>query len=103
MHRPVRLDGFLGDEDHRAIGELGFLAEVFDVGPVVRREVRDSFVARYGPGGVCPHVWDFGADADEAWQRAARAVAGGLRTRPATRSAPRRPRGSGGSPRSGTS
>ncbi|MFD8619293.1 lantibiotic dehydratase [Streptomyces sp. NPDC059513] len=77
MHRPVRLDGFLGDEDHRAIGELGFLAEVFDVGPVVRREVRDSFVARYGPGGVCPHVWDFGAEADEAWQRAARAVAGG--------------------------
>ncbi|NEE56062.1 hypothetical protein G3M55_67275, partial [Streptomyces sp. SID8455] len=35
---------------------------------------RDSFVARYGPGGVCPHVWDFGADANEAWQRAARAV-----------------------------
>ncbi|MYX18361.1 hypothetical protein GTY67_33980 [Streptomyces sp. SID8374] len=77
MHGPVRLDGFLGDADHRAIGELALLAEVFDVGPVVRREVRDSFVARYGPGGVCPHVWDFGADADEAWQRAARTVGGG--------------------------
>ncbi|MFD7760509.1 lantibiotic dehydratase [Streptomyces microflavus] len=74
VRQPVRLDGFLGDADRRAIGELASLAEVFDLGPEVRRQVRDSFVARYGPGGVCPHVWDFGADANEAWQRAARAV-----------------------------
>ncbi|MEU3837341.1 lantibiotic dehydratase [Streptomyces microflavus] len=74
VRQPVRLDGFLGDADHRALGELASLAEVFDLGPEVRRQVRDSFVARYGPGGVCPHVWDFGADANEAWQRAARAV-----------------------------
>ncbi|MFH9265177.1 lantibiotic dehydratase [Streptomyces sp. NPDC017546] len=72
MRQPVGLDGFLGDRDHRAISELATLAELFDLGPVVRRQVRDSFVARYGPGGVCPHVWDFGADANEAWQRAAR-------------------------------
>ncbi|MEV4876233.1 lantibiotic dehydratase [Streptomyces cyaneofuscatus] len=77
MRQPVRLDGFLGDADHRALGELASLSEVFDLGPVVRRQVRDSFVARYGPGGVCPHVWDFGAEADEAWQRAARAADGG--------------------------
>ncbi|WP_097871736.1 lantibiotic dehydratase [Streptomyces sp. rh34] len=76
MRQPIRLDGFLSDSDHRAIGELATLAEVFDLGPVVRRQVRDSFVARYGPGGVCPHVWDFGADANEAWQRAARAPGG---------------------------
>ncbi|GGU93263.1 lantibiotic biosynthesis dehydratase-like protein [Streptomyces cavourensis] len=74
MRRPVPLDGLLDGADHRAVAELGFLAEVFDLGPVIRRQVRDSFVERYGPGGVCPHVWDFGAAADEAWQRAARAV-----------------------------
>lgn len=74
LRKPVRLDGLLGGRDHRAIAELASLAEVFDLGPVVRRQVRDSFVQRYGPGGVCPHVWDFGAAADEAWQRAARAV-----------------------------
>ncbi|MFJ4970191.1 lantibiotic dehydratase [Streptomyces sp. NPDC088755] len=77
MRQPVRLDGLLDDADHRAVGELAALAEVFDLGPEVRRQVRDSFVARYGRGGVCPHVWDFGADANEAWQRAARAAQGG--------------------------
>ncbi|MFD8062314.1 lantibiotic dehydratase [Streptomyces cyaneofuscatus] len=77
MRQPIRLDGFLGAADHRALGELASLSEVFDLGPAVRRQVRDSFVARYGPGGVCPHVWDFGADADEAWQRASRAADGG--------------------------
>jgi len=79
VRQPVRLDGFLGDADHRALGELASLAEVFDLGPEVRQQVRDSFVARYGPGGVCPHVWDFGAEANEAWQRAARAVGGAPR------------------------
>ncbi|MFJ7327825.1 lantibiotic dehydratase [Streptomyces cyaneofuscatus] len=77
MRQPIRLDGFLGPADHQALGELASLSEVFDLGPAVRRQVRDSFVARYGPGGVCPHVWDFGADADEAWQRASRAADGG--------------------------
>ncbi|MEU4922817.1 lantibiotic dehydratase [Streptomyces parvus] len=75
LRRPVRLDGFLDTADHRALGELASLAEVFDLGPEVRRQVRDAFVARYGPGGVCAHVWDFGAAASEAWQRAARAAA----------------------------
>lgn len=74
LRQPVRLDGFLGDADHQALAELASLAEVFDVGPVVRRQVRDAFVARYGPGGICPHVWDFGADANAAWQRAAQAA-----------------------------
>ncbi|MGK3089750.1 lantibiotic dehydratase [Streptomyces sp. WAC01490] len=77
MRQPIRLDGFLGAADHRALGELASLSEVFDLGPAVRRQVRDSFVARYGPGGVCPHVWAFGADADEAWQRAPQAADGG--------------------------
>ncbi|WP_432152353.1 lantibiotic dehydratase [Streptomyces sp. bgisy029] len=77
MRQPVPLDGFLGTADHRVLAELGSLAEVFDVGPVVRRHVRDAFVARYGPGGTCPHVWDFGADANAAWQQAARATGGG--------------------------
>ncbi|MFF2721106.1 lantibiotic dehydratase [Streptomyces sp. NPDC058011] len=74
LRQPVRLNGFLGDADHQALGELASLAEAFDVGPVVRRQVRDAFVARYGPGGICPHVWDFGADANAAWQRAAQAA-----------------------------
>ncbi|GAA2264190.1 hypothetical protein GCM10010232_65350 [Streptomyces amakusaensis] len=77
LAEPVRLDGFLGGADHEALSELSALTELFDLGPVVRRCVRDGFVARYGPGGVCPHVWDFGADAYEAWQRATRIVAGG--------------------------
>ncbi len=76
LRQPVPLDGFLDGADHQAVAELASLAEVFDLGPVIRRQVRDSFVERYGPGGVCPHVWDFGAAADEAWQRAARAVDG---------------------------
>ncbi|MEU3264157.1 lantibiotic dehydratase [Streptomyces bacillaris] len=76
LRQPVPLDGFLDGADHQGVAELASLAEVFDLGPVIRRQVRDSFVERYGPGGVCPHVWDFGAAADEAWQRAARAVDG---------------------------
>ncbi|MET9928271.1 MULTISPECIES: lantibiotic dehydratase [unclassified Streptomyces] len=77
LRQPVRLNGFLGDADHQALAELASLAEAFDVGPVVRRQVRDAFVARYGPGGICPHVWDFGADANAAWQRAAQAAEDG--------------------------
>ncbi|MGW1974451.1 lantibiotic dehydratase [Streptomyces sp. NPDC001889] len=77
LGEPVRLDGFLDDGDHQALAELAALTELFDLGPVVRRCVRDSFVARYGPGGVCPHVWDFGAAAHETWQRATRLIAAG--------------------------
>ncbi|MCD9901225.1 hypothetical protein LUR56_17225 [Streptomyces sp. MT29] len=77
MRQPIRLDGFLGAADHRALGEVASLSEVFDLGPAVRRQVRDSFVARYGPGGVCPHVWDFGRSPTRPWQRASRAAAGG--------------------------
>ncbi|MEO3973636.1 lantibiotic dehydratase [Streptomyces sp. CAU 1734] len=84
LREPVRLDGFLGGADHTALGELAALAELFDLGPVIRDCVRDRFVARYGPGGVCPHVWDFGTDACESWQEAARrANSGALWTRPA--------------------
>ncbi|MFJ3881136.1 lantibiotic dehydratase [Streptomyces sp. NPDC090077] len=69
---PVDLDGFLGAADHEALAELTPLAELFDLGHLLRRVVRDRFVARYGPGGTCPHPWEFGAEVAEAWETAGR-------------------------------
>ncbi|MFJ9648435.1 lantibiotic dehydratase [Streptomyces sp. NPDC101206] len=67
---PLDLDGLLGAADHEALGEVTALAELFDLGHVVRRVIRDRFVARYGPGGRCAHPWEFGADVAEAWETA---------------------------------
>ncbi|MFD7630229.1 lantibiotic dehydratase [Streptomyces sp. NPDC059851] len=71
--RPLALDGFLDAADHEALGEATALAELFDLGHLVRRVIRDRFVERYGPGGRCARPWEFGADVAEAWQ-----TAGGL-------------------------
>ncbi|ARQ72565.1 lantibiotic dehydratase [Streptomyces marincola] len=76
VRRPVPLAGALDRRDHQALGELAHVAELFDVGPALRRFVRDRFVARYGEGGTCARAWDFGAEAFAAWQQAARAPAG---------------------------
>ncbi|MFC1419003.1 lantibiotic dehydratase [Streptacidiphilus cavernicola] len=73
--RPVRLDGLLGDQDHRALGEVTALAELFDLGHLMRRIARDRFVARYGPGGSCRHPWEFGVDIAEAWEEAGQLAA----------------------------
>ncbi|MEU2390607.1 lantibiotic dehydratase [Streptomyces sp. NPDC007369] len=70
--RPLALDGFLDAADHAALGEVTALAELFDLGHLVRRVVRDRFVERYGPGGRCAHPWEFGADVAEAWETAGR-------------------------------
>ncbi|MCX5197396.1 lantibiotic dehydratase family protein [Streptomyces sp. NBC_00249] len=70
--RPLALDGFLDASDHEALGEVTALAELFDLGHLVRRAVRDRFVARYGPGGHCPHPWEFGAEVADAWEAAGR-------------------------------
>ncbi|MDK9497983.1 lantibiotic dehydratase [Streptomyces katrae] len=70
---PLDLGGFLGAADHEALREVSPLAELFDLGHLLRRVVRDRFVARYGPGGTCPHPWEFGAEVAEAWE-----TAGGL-------------------------
>ncbi|PYC79471.1 hypothetical protein C7C46_13980 [Streptomyces tateyamensis] len=67
---PVRTDGQLAPDDTEALAELTPLAELFDLGQVVRRLVRDRFVARYGPGGSCPHVWEFGPEVATAWEQA---------------------------------
>ncbi|MFI1652344.1 hypothetical protein ACH4XT_36185 [Streptomyces avidinii] len=69
---PLALDGFLGAADHEALGEVTALAELFDLGHLVRRAVRDRFVERYGPGGRCAHPWEFGADVTAAWESAGR-------------------------------
>ncbi|MFJ6793465.1 lantibiotic dehydratase [Streptomyces sp. NPDC091268] len=69
---PIALDGFLDAADHEALGEVTALAELFDLGHLVRRVVRDRFVARYGVGGVCRHPWEFGAEVTEAWEAAGR-------------------------------
>ncbi|RPF25271.1 lantibiotic biosynthesis dehydratase-like protein [Streptomyces sp. Ag109_G2-6] len=70
---PLDLDGFLAPTDHEALGEVTALAELFDLGHLLRRVVRDRFVARYGTGGRCPDPWEFGPDIAEAWE-----AAGGL-------------------------
>ncbi|NXY95804.1 lantibiotic dehydratase [Streptomyces sp. BR123] len=69
---PLALDGFLGTADHEALGEVTALAELFDLGHLVRRVIRDRFVERYGHGGRCAHPWEFGADVAEAWEAAGR-------------------------------
>ncbi|MFC9294223.1 lantibiotic dehydratase [Streptomyces sp. NPDC057011] len=68
--RPLPLDGHLDAADQEALRELSAVAEVFDLGHAVRRIVRDRFVARYGPGGTCHRVWEFGTEASRAWQEA---------------------------------
>ncbi|MFF4433956.1 lantibiotic dehydratase [Streptomyces sp. NPDC001513] len=70
--RPLALDGFLGAADHEALGEVTALAELFDLGHLVRRAVRDRFVERYGTGGRCAHPWEFGPDVTAAWESAGR-------------------------------
>ncbi|MER6197073.1 lantibiotic dehydratase [Streptomyces sp. NPDC001586] len=70
--RPLVLDGFLGAADHEALGEVTALAELFDLGHLVRRAVRDRFVERYGTGGRCAHPWEFGPDVTAAWESAGR-------------------------------
>ncbi|MFK0256509.1 lantibiotic dehydratase [Streptomyces sp. NPDC090445] len=69
---PLALDGFLDTADHEALGEVTALAELFDLGHLVRRVIRDRFVERYGPGGRCAHPWEFGTDVAEAWETAGR-------------------------------
>ncbi|WP_051795073.1 lantibiotic dehydratase [Streptomyces sp. NRRL S-87] len=61
-----------GPADRAALAELSALAELFDLGHVMRRAARDRFVARYGPGGTCRDPWDFGADTAAAWEDAGR-------------------------------
>ncbi|MCX4745873.1 lantibiotic dehydratase family protein [Kitasatospora sp. NBC_01287] len=76
---PLRLDAFLGRDDHRALGELTALTELFDLSQPMRRVARDLFVARYGVGGSCPHPWEFGPQLAEAWEEAGRLAATGFR------------------------
>jgi Lantibiotic dehydratase, N terminus len=72
---PVQLDGLLGGADHQALTELTALAELFDLGQLMRRTTRDRFVARYGIGGCCPHLWEFGGEFAQAWEDAGRLAA----------------------------
>ncbi|MFH7597937.1 lantibiotic dehydratase [Streptomyces racemochromogenes] len=66
--RPVAARGLLTGEDREALREVAALAELYDLGHLVRRYVRDRFVARYGPGGVCHPVWEFGGETVAAWE-----------------------------------
>ncbi|MFI5617902.1 lantibiotic dehydratase [Streptomyces sp. NPDC051567] len=70
--RPVAADRLLTGADHEALHEISALAEVFDLGHLTRQVLRDRFVARYGPGGVCHPVWDFGTETVAAWEDTAR-------------------------------
>ncbi|MFF5705323.1 hypothetical protein ACFY7H_22905 [Streptomyces sp. NPDC012794] len=66
--RPLDTGGLLTGEDHEALREVAALAELYDLGHLVRRALRDRFVARYGRGGVCHPVWDFGPSTVAAWE-----------------------------------
>ncbi|MEV6584057.1 lantibiotic dehydratase [Streptomyces sp. NPDC051582] len=68
---PVPADR-LRDADRTVLGELTALAELFDLGHLMRRAALERFVARYGPGGTCPTPWEFGRDTAAAWEEAAR-------------------------------
>ncbi|UQW99544.1 lantibiotic dehydratase [Streptomyces sp. RerS4] len=59
---PVATEGLLTGADHDALHELSALAELFDLGHVLRRALRDRFVARHGVGGVCHPIWDFAGE-----------------------------------------
>jgi hypothetical protein len=58
--------------DQLALGELTALAELFDLGHLMRRAALERFVARYGYGGACPAPWEFAADTAAAWEDASR-------------------------------
>ncbi|MGF1430287.1 lantibiotic dehydratase [Kitasatospora sp. LaBMicrA B282] len=73
--QPLRAAGQLTAADTGALAELTPLAELFDLGNLVRRLALDRFVARYGPGGRCPRVWEFGTELVAAWQDAGRLAA----------------------------
>lgn len=73
--RPLRLDGFLDGADHESLGEVTAVAELFDLGHLMRRFARDRFVQRYGGGGSCPHPWEFGPETARAWEDAGRIAA----------------------------
>ncbi|KPI33648.1 Lantibiotic dehydratase domain protein [Actinobacteria bacterium OV450] len=64
--------GRLTGEDRATLGELNALAELFDLGHVMRRVALERFVSRYGHGGTCPAPWEFGPDPAAAWEEAAR-------------------------------
>ncbi|WP_053694257.1 lantibiotic dehydratase [Streptomyces sp. WM6372] len=64
--------GRLTGADRAVLGELTALAELFDLGHLMRRVALERFVARYGRGGTCPAPWEFGVDTAAAWEEAAR-------------------------------
>ncbi|AUG81083.1 Putative Lantibiotic dehydratase domain-containing protein [Kitasatospora sp. MMS16-BH015] len=67
---PLPLAGLLDTTDHRVLAETTALAELFDLGHLVRRAALARFLARYGPGGVCRHPWEFGTEITAAWEQA---------------------------------
>ncbi|MFE5539537.1 lantibiotic dehydratase [Streptomyces sp. NPDC056492] len=64
--------GRLTAADRAVLGELTALAELFDLGHLMRRAALERFVDRYGRGGTCPNPWEFGPDTASAWEEAAR-------------------------------
>ncbi|MFF7947692.1 lantibiotic dehydratase [Streptomyces griseorubiginosus] len=50
------------------VASLGPLFELFDGHTVVRRMIRDRFVARFGVGGICDSLVEFADEMVEVWQ-----------------------------------
>ncbi|WP_327136154.1 lantibiotic dehydratase family protein (plasmid) [Streptomyces sp. NBC_01343] len=72
---PAAGSGSLTAADRAVLGELTALAELFDLGHLMRRAALERFTARYGHGGTCPAPWEFGADTAAAWEESARLAA----------------------------
>ncbi|MHC6629967.1 lantibiotic dehydratase [Streptomyces globosus] len=67
--------GALSGSDRAALAELTALAELFDLGHLMRRAAVQRFTARYGTGGTCPAPWEFAADTAASWEDASRLAA----------------------------
>jgi hypothetical protein len=64
----LRIGPDAGSEARQTMATLQPLFEVFDLFTVIRRAVRDRFVAKYGPGGRCTSIAEFAVDYGEAWR-----------------------------------
>ncbi|RKR91995.1 lantibiotic biosynthesis dehydratase-like protein [Micromonospora pisi] len=59
-----------GADAAATLPELGALVELFDQHLLVRRLLRDRFVAQFGIGGRCAELTEFTADLTDIWQAA---------------------------------
>jgi hypothetical protein len=70
LTEPVRLGRDHGRDSAGDLTRFSALVELFDFQVVLRRMIRDGFVARYGVGGRCDDVAEFSAEVSGGWSAA---------------------------------